>query len=196
MVSLPVRDGEGRFWKSDGRTGSTVLLSRLCWFFIVGQVLALPAGSHDGGGHRKKDGSLRSSRTNIDRAASARRRDVGASPATDASLLLFSSISAESKGTMLVIEPPSTRERVAGEVKEPGRVLPKAILISVVAVALIYALMNLSIIGVIPWREALLYDLLHFDLATVNVRSIPRTGALLDRWRIRRRGHRRGRLDL
>ena len=44
---------------------------------------------------------------------------------------------------------------VAGEVKEPGRVLPKAILISVVAVALIYALMNLSIIGVVPWREAM-----------------------------------------
>ena len=44
---------------------------------------------------------------------------------------------------------------IAGEVKEPGRVLPQAILISVVAVALIYALMNLSIIGVIPWREAM-----------------------------------------
>jgi amino acid transporter len=44
---------------------------------------------------------------------------------------------------------------VAGEVKEPARVLPKAILISVVAVALIYALMNLSIIGLIPWREAM-----------------------------------------
>ncbi len=29
-------------------------------------------------------------------------------------------------------------------------------------------------------REALLFDLLHFDLSTVNVRSIPRTGALLE----------------
>lgn len=29
-------------------------------------------------------------------------------------------------------------------------------------------------------REALLYDLLHFDLSTVNVRAIPRTGALLE----------------
>lgn len=29
-------------------------------------------------------------------------------------------------------------------------------------------------------REALLYDLLNFDLSTVNVRSIPRTGALLE----------------
>lgn len=39
------------------------------------------------------------------------------------------------------------------EVKDPGRVMPRAILISVVAVAFIYAGINLSIIGVIPWRE-------------------------------------------
>ena len=44
---------------------------------------------------------------------------------------------------------------VAGEVREPGRILPKAIMISVVAVAVIYAAMNLSIIGVVPWREAM-----------------------------------------
>jgi len=44
---------------------------------------------------------------------------------------------------------------VAGEVREPGRVLPRAILISVVLVAAIYAIMNLSIIGVVPWREAM-----------------------------------------
>lgn len=44
---------------------------------------------------------------------------------------------------------------VAGEVREPGRVLPRAILISVVTVAAIYAVMNLSIIGVVPWREAM-----------------------------------------
>jgi amino acid transporter len=44
---------------------------------------------------------------------------------------------------------------VAGEVKEPARVMPRAILISVIAVAAIYAVMNLSIIGLIPWREAM-----------------------------------------
>ncbi len=44
---------------------------------------------------------------------------------------------------------------VAGEVREPGRVLPRAILISVITVAAIYAVMNLSIIGVVPWREAM-----------------------------------------
>ncbi len=44
---------------------------------------------------------------------------------------------------------------VAGEVREPARVIPKAILISVVAVAAIYAVMNLAIMGVVPWREAM-----------------------------------------
>ncbi|MEZ5400730.1 MAG: amino acid permease [Bryobacteraceae bacterium] len=44
---------------------------------------------------------------------------------------------------------------VAGEVREPARVIPRAILLSVVLVAIIYAVMNLSIIGVVPWREAM-----------------------------------------
>lgn len=44
---------------------------------------------------------------------------------------------------------------IAGEVRNPARVIPRAILYSVVAVALIYATMNLSIIGVVPWREAM-----------------------------------------
>ena len=42
---------------------------------------------------------------------------------------------------------------IGDEVKDPGRVIPRSILISVVAVALIYIGINLSIIGVVPWRE-------------------------------------------
>jgi len=42
---------------------------------------------------------------------------------------------------------------IGDEVKDPGRVIPRAILISVVAVALIYAGINLSLIGVVSWRE-------------------------------------------
>jgi amino acid transporter len=42
---------------------------------------------------------------------------------------------------------------IGEEVKEPGRVIPRSIIISVIAVALIYAAINLSIIGVVPWRE-------------------------------------------
>jgi basic amino acid/polyamine antiporter, APA family len=44
---------------------------------------------------------------------------------------------------------------VGGEVRRPERVIPRAILFSVVAVAFIYAAMNLAIIGVVPWREAM-----------------------------------------
>ncbi|MGH9802106.1 MAG: APC family permease, partial [Blastocatellia bacterium] len=42
---------------------------------------------------------------------------------------------------------------IGDEVKNPGRTIPRSIIISVVAVALIYVLINLSIIGIIPWRE-------------------------------------------
>ena len=41
---------------------------------------------------------------------------------------------------------------IGDEVRDPGRVIPRSILISIVAVALIYIAINLSIIGVVPWR--------------------------------------------
>ena len=42
---------------------------------------------------------------------------------------------------------------IGDEVKEPGRVIPRSIIISVFAVAVIYFAINLSIIGIVPWRE-------------------------------------------
>jgi amino acid transporter len=42
---------------------------------------------------------------------------------------------------------------IGDEVQNPGRVIPRSILISTVAVAAIYFGINLSIIGVVPWRE-------------------------------------------
>jgi amino acid transporter len=44
---------------------------------------------------------------------------------------------------------------VGGEVRNPERTIPRSILISVGVVAVIYALANLSIIAVVPWREAM-----------------------------------------
>lgn len=41
----------------------------------------------------------------------------------------------------------------AGEVKNPERTIPRAIMFSILAVSLIYIVMNISILGVIPWRE-------------------------------------------
>jgi APA family basic amino acid/polyamine antiporter len=42
---------------------------------------------------------------------------------------------------------------IGDEVRDPGRVIPRSILISTAAVAVIYLGINLSIIGVVPWRE-------------------------------------------
>jgi amino acid transporter len=42
---------------------------------------------------------------------------------------------------------------IGDEVKDPGRVIPRSIIYSTIAVALIYFLINLSIIGVVPWRQ-------------------------------------------
>jgi amino acid transporter len=42
---------------------------------------------------------------------------------------------------------------IGEEVRDPGRVIPRSILISTIAVAIIYFGINLSIVGVIPWRE-------------------------------------------
>ena len=43
---------------------------------------------------------------------------------------------------------------LAEEIRDPGRVIPRAMLLSIVAVAALYILMNASILSVIPWREA------------------------------------------
>jgi basic amino acid/polyamine antiporter, APA family len=41
----------------------------------------------------------------------------------------------------------------AGEVKNPEKTIPRSIMLSIAAVAAIYIVMNISILGVIPWRE-------------------------------------------
>jgi amino acid transporter len=42
---------------------------------------------------------------------------------------------------------------LGGEMRDPGRTIPRAVLLSVAIVAAIYVVMNVSILGVIPWRE-------------------------------------------
>ncbi|HEY4932297.1 MAG TPA: APC family permease [Terriglobales bacterium] len=42
---------------------------------------------------------------------------------------------------------------LGGEVKDPGRTIPRALILSILAVAAIYIVMNISVLGVIPWRE-------------------------------------------
>jgi len=47
---------------------------------------------------------------------------------------------------------------VGDEVKEPGKNIPRSILISLLAVAFIYMAMNFSIIGVLPWHSFAVTD--------------------------------------
>lgn len=42
---------------------------------------------------------------------------------------------------------------IGDEVKNPGRVIPRSIIISLIAVVAIYVTINLALIGVVPWRE-------------------------------------------
>jgi amino acid transporter len=41
------------------------------------------------------------------------------------------------------------------EVRDPGKTIPRAVMISVIVVAAIYLTMNIAILGVIPWQEAM-----------------------------------------
>lgn len=42
---------------------------------------------------------------------------------------------------------------IGGEVKDPGKTIPRALLLSIVLVAGLYIVMNIAILGVIPWQE-------------------------------------------
>jgi amino acid transporter len=42
---------------------------------------------------------------------------------------------------------------IGDEVKNPGKVIPRSIILSIAGVALIYFAINLSVVGVVPWRE-------------------------------------------
>jgi APA family basic amino acid/polyamine antiporter len=42
---------------------------------------------------------------------------------------------------------------LGGEVRDPGKTIPRSILLAIVIVGAIYVVMNISILGVVPWRE-------------------------------------------
>src|SRR5204862_2068226 len=42
---------------------------------------------------------------------------------------------------------------LGAEVRDPGRTIPRAILLSIAGVALIYLTMNIAILGAMPWQE-------------------------------------------
>jgi amino acid transporter len=44
---------------------------------------------------------------------------------------------------------------IGGEVKNPSKTIPRCVLLSIAILAVLYLAMSLSIIGVVPWREAI-----------------------------------------
>jgi amino acid transporter len=44
---------------------------------------------------------------------------------------------------------------LGAEIRQPERVIPRAIIISILSIAALYLVMNVSLISVIPWREAM-----------------------------------------
>jgi amino acid transporter len=47
---------------------------------------------------------------------------------------------------------------LGGEIRDPGRNIPRSIFISIVCIAALYLAMNLSVVGVIPWQQAMHSD--------------------------------------
>ena len=50
------------------------------------------------------------------------------------------------------------------EVADPSRTIPRSIMISVIAVGLVYLIMNVGILGVLPWREVVKSEHVASDL--------------------------------
>lgn len=44
---------------------------------------------------------------------------------------------------------------LGGEIKNPGKNIPRSIFISIFCIAALYLAMNLSVVGVVPWQEAM-----------------------------------------
>jgi len=43
---------------------------------------------------------------------------------------------------------------LGGEIKNPGKNIPRSIFISIIGIAILYLLMNISVMGVLPWQAA------------------------------------------
>ena len=49
----------------------------------------------------------------------------------------------------------NTTAYLGAEIKNPGRVMPRSIVISIAAIAVIYLIMQIGVVGVVPWRDML-----------------------------------------
>jgi fructoselysine transporter len=47
---------------------------------------------------------------------------------------------------------------LGGEIQDPGKNIPRSIFISIICIAALYLAMNISVVGVIPWQQAMHSD--------------------------------------
>ena len=62
------------------------------------------------------------------------------------------------------------------EVTDAARTIPRSIIISVLAVGLMYLGMNVAILGVIPWRDVIVSQHIASDLMTHRLRALGSRG--------------------
>jgi amino acid transporter len=75
--------------------------------------------------------------------------------AFDFSFIFFAGLGSASVQTIYTYLGYYNACNLGSEIKEPEKNIPRSILISIVGIAVLYLLMQLSVLGVVPWREAM-----------------------------------------
>ena len=75
--------------------------------------------------------------------------------AFDISFLFFAGLGSASVQTIYTYLGYYNITNLGSELKEPEKNIPKSIFISIIGIAILYLAMQLSVLGVVPWREAM-----------------------------------------
>jgi amino acid transporter len=68
---------------------------------------------------------------------------------------------------------------LGAEIRDPGRTIPRAVLLSIALVACLYLCMHVAVLGVIPWRELVVNSSNHAAAAMLMERTWGHTAAVL-----------------
>ena len=68
---------------------------------------------------------------------------------------------------------------LGGEIREPGRTIPRAVLLSIALVATLYLGMHLAVLSVIPWQELVQGSSNHAAAAMLMERTLGHTAAII-----------------
>ena len=72
---------------------------------------------------------------------------------------------------------------LGGDIKDPGKNIPRSIFISIICITVLYLAMNLSIVGVIPWQQAMVSKTIVADfMRTIYGPKMASLSAVLILW--------------